>query len=301
MGLVTDSLKPLILRSTAEYRSWRRCQSSTIGFVPTMGALHAGHLSLAQQARRETSLVVMSIFVNPAQFAPTEDLQAYPRTLDADLTEVRRAGTVDVLFLPTTQDLYPHGIEQDVTRQSGAFVSVLGLSHQLEGSIRPTFFRGVATILTKFLNVVRPDVMYLGQKDIQQSVVVRRLMADLCFDTVLRVGPTVRDPDGLALSSRNIYLGPQDRVRATCLYRALRAAETAFEQGETDGPTLRQAVRAVLDREEGVEVEYVSVADLQALREVDRLQHGQEVVVSAAVRLGATRILDNIILRNGPR
>lgn len=261
-----------------------------------MGALHAGHLSLASQARAENSLVVMSIFVNPAQFAPTEDLDKYPRTLATDLLAIQSTGDVDVLFLPTAKELYPSGIEQDVARQSGAFVSVLGLSHQLEGSIRPTFFRGVATILTKFLNVVQPTVLYLGQKDIQQSIVVRRLMQDLCYETTLTVGPTVREQDGLALSSRNIYLTPTDRRRASCLYRSLSAVADAYtRRGERNSAVLIGIARDIL-LDQGVEIEYVSIADMINLKEVDVVPENQEIVVSAAIRLGATRILDNIIL-----
>ena len=259
-----------------------------------MGALHAGHLSLVNQAARENSLVVLSIFVNPAQFAPHEDLDRYPRPLESDLAKVKETGCVDVVFLPSANELYPGGITLEVSKQSGAFVTVLGLSHQLEGSIRPTFFRGVATVLTKFLNVVRPDVMYLGQKDVQQSIVVRRMMRDLCFDTELRVGATVREPDGLAMSSRNVYLTPIYRRKATCLIRALRAVEEGYRHGERNCATLRQCARQVIDDESGVETEYVSIADPQTLEELDVLKSG--AVVSAAVRLGKTRILDNIII-----
>lgn len=261
-----------------------------------MGALHAGHLSLAKQASAENSLVVMSIFVNPAQFAPTEDLEKYPRTIESDLAKIRKLGNVDVLFLPTAEELYPGGIEQDVSKQTGAFVSVLGLSHQLEGSIRPTFFRGVATVLSKFLNVVKPDILYLGQKDIQQSIVVRRMMRDLCYDCDLRIGKTVRESDGLAMSSRNVYLTPEYRSKATCLIRALSAAQEAYQAGEKNCAVLREIARGVLAAEEGVEVEYLSIANTTALGELDVLQEGQQAVISGAIRLGATRILDNIIL-----
>lgn len=297
MAPMNSALKPTILRTFAEYRAWRYAQSKTIGFVPTMGALHAGHLSLATQASRENGLVVMSIFVNPAQFAPTEDLEKYPRTLDADLDKIRKTGLVDILFLPSARELYPAGIEQDVTKQVGSFVSVLGLSHQLEGSIRPTFFRGVATVLTKFLNIIRPTRLYLGQKDIQQSIVVRRMMRDLCFDTELVVGATVREPDGLAMSSRNVYLTPENRLKATCLYRALRTVQDAFEvEGERSCERLKARAREILDGVDGIVVEYVSIADMHALVEMDHIGSGDVAVVSAAIRLGDTRILDNVIL-----
>ena len=259
-----------------------------------MGALHAGHLSLAQQAARESSLVVMSIFVNPAQFAPHEDLDKYPRPIESDLNAIRAMRAVDAVFLPSMMELYPGGIELDVTKQTGTFVSVLGLSHQLEGSVRPTFFRGVATVLTKFLNIIQPSILYLGQKDIQQSIVVRRMMKDLCFDAELRVGKTVREADGLAMSSRNVYLTPIYRKKAPCLYRALQAAEAAYRAGESNCATLRETARSVLEAESGVEVEYVSVADMHNLEELDVIK--DSAVISGAVRLGQTRILDNIIL-----
>lgn len=296
MDQLRSALKPTIFKSFAEYRSWRKAQSATIGFVPTMGALHAGHLSLAKQAASENSLVVMTIFVNPAQFAPHEDLDKYPRPIASDLAKIKQQGTVDVLVLPSPADLYPSGIEQDVTKQSGAFVSVLGLSHQLEGSVRPDFFRGVATVLAKFLNVIKPTVLYLGQKDIQQSIVVRRMMRDLCYDVDLKVGATVRESDGLAMSSRNVYLTPEYRKKATCLIRALRHAEEMYKSGQRNCQALKERARGVLGAEEGVGVEYVSVADMETLQELEMVEVGGRAVLSAAVRLGPTRILDNVIL-----
>ncbi|ORY82686.1 pantoate/beta-alanine ligase [Protomyces lactucae-debilis] len=293
------ALKPIIFRSVLEYRAWRHQQATkalTIGFVPTMGALHAGHISLVHQAASENSLVVMSIFVNPAQFAPNEDLDKYPRPIESDLAKICETGKVDAVFLPSAQDLYPSGIELDVQRQTGAFVSVLGLSHQLEGAVRPHFFRGVATVLAKFLNIIQPTILYLGQKDIQQSIVVRRMMRDLCYDAELRIGQTVRESDGLAMSSRNVYLSAENRKRATCLSRGLFAAEDAYKSGERNAETLRQCVRDILASEEGVEVEYVSVAHMDDLRELNMIE-ASPVVCSAAIRLGPTRILDNVILQ----
>jgi pantoate--beta-alanine ligase len=261
-----------------------------------MGALHAGHLSLVRQAKQENSLVVMSIFVNPAQFAPHEDLDKYPRPIESDLAKIRETGQVDAVFLPSAQDLYPSGIELDLNKQSGAFVSVLGLSHQLEGAVRPHFFRGVATVLAKFLSIIQPAVLYLGQKDIQQSIVVRRMMRDLCYDAELRIGATVRESDGLAMSSRNIYLSPENRKRATCLSRGLFAAEQRYKQGERDATALRKAVSDVLTAESGIEIEYVSVAHMDDLRELETVTESP-AVCSAAIRLGPTRILDNVILQ----
>lgn len=297
MVTINNTLKPTIFRSFAEYRSWRRLQTKTIGFVPTMGALHAGHQSLAEQASTENSLVVMSIFVNPAQFAPHEDLDRYPRPIESDLAKIRSQGKVDILVLPSASDLYPTGIVQDVNQQTGAFVSVLGLSHQLEGSIRPTFFRGVATVLAKFLNAIQPTVLYLGQKDIQQSIVVRRMMRDLCYDTELRVGKTIREEDGLAMSSRNMYLTPENRIKAPCLIRGLRAAEKEFNKGQKDGAILKASVKRVIEAVPGVKLDYVSVADMNTLQELDVVRQDHGAVLSAAVKLGETRILDNIILQ----
>lgn len=416
----------------------------SIGFVPTMGALHAGHLALAKRARKESDLVVLSIFVNPAQFAPSEDLDKYPRTLDKDLeaivataepvmpytngtashaangysTNSHSNGTtdganaqpelrsaVDVILLPSARELYPTGITQDVSAQRGAFIAVHGLSHQLEGLVRPHFFRGVSTVVHKLLAIVRPTTLYLGQKDVQQCVVVRRMMTDLLWhlDTNLVVGETVREQDGLAMSSRNVYLSQRDRKTAPRLYRALQAARQAYLAGEvrdaeevknicrrhlapssangagqressitaaeiagnssatsTDG---NSSIRQNGDVEEDLEIEYVSVADSVDLAEwvgdlpppsttttsssrtssstvgnatdarpdsgitpandtvptttssssatttargedgaldkqavSDLQRHSKIAILSAAIRLGSTRILDNVLL-----
>ena len=407
----------------------------SIGFVPTMGALHAGHLALAKRARKETDLVVLSIFVNPAQFAPSEDLDKYPRTLDKDLEAIvataepvmpytnghahehahehalasgHTSGTngvthgdepelrsaVDVILLPSARELYPTGITQDVSAQRGAFIAVHGLSHQLEGLVRPHFFRGVSTVVHKLLASVRPTTLYLGQKDVQQCVVVRRMMTDLLWhlDTSLVVGETVRESDGLAMSSRNVYLSPRDRRTAPRLYRALQAARHAYlDQGVRSADEIKSICRrhlapstvgedggrsaitaaeiagngavtgdrhanhtsraqeATEEDEDDLEIEYVSVADSVDLAEwvgdlppptsstaanssvgdgirpdsgivpipdttstrtetgigstggdaravSDLQRHCKIAILSAAIRLGSTRILDNVIL-----
>ncbi|BFZ54910.1 pantoate-beta-alanine ligase [Savitreella phatthalungensis] len=355
-GQGMSAAAPRIIRTFAEYRAWRASlplittslsrgtqttshvaaaapsgRPPTIGFVPTMGALHAGHLALARRARAETDLVVMSIFVNPAQFAPTEDLSRYPRTLEADLARIAETAetsgptsphpprsAVDVLILPQAHELYPTGIVQEVSSQRGAFINVHGLSEQLEGSVRPHFFRGVATVVHKLLAGVRPDVLYLGQKDVQQSVVVKRMMTDLLWhlDTSLRIGETVRESDGLAMSSRNVYLSPEARKTAPILHQALATAKRAYtDSGERDAEQIRGIARAVLERANApgatqVEIEYVNVNDNVDLADWqgplpsppppargDLKQQQQKIaILSAAIRLGNTRILDNVLL-----
>ncbi|KAK7061096.1 pantoate-beta-alanine ligase [Paramarasmius palmivorus] len=247
---MSSSLPPSnipIFTTVAAYREWRReafYAKKSVGFVPTMGALHDGHLSLVRRSLAENDLTVLSIFVNPAQFAPHEDLATYPRTLPRDLelldeqsysigSQVRKASAV---FLPTVQEMYPSGISQVVAEQKGTFVEVKGYSEEMEGKSRPTFFRGVATVVTKLFNAVEPTNAYFGQKDIQQAILLRRLVTDLLCSHPspenLHIVPTARDPStGLALSSRNTYLSPSGRKVAPTLYQALSAAQDAWDQG----------------------------------------------------------------------
>ncbi|PKI83028.1 pantoate--beta-alanine ligase (AMP-forming) [Malassezia vespertilionis] len=245
------------------YRAWRDesiRQGQSVGFVPTMGALHEGHLSLVDASLAENDMTIVSVFVNPAQFAPHEDLADYPRTLDSDLAQLhareakaKTRGRLAVL-IPTVKDVYPHGFTQEVAQQVGAFVEVKGLSHQMEGQTRPTFFRGVATVVTKLFNIVMPDKAYFGQKDIQQAIVIRRLTDDLLFRYPhgahnVRVLPTARDPaDHVALSSRNAYLNAQGRAAAPLLYKALSAGKQTWEALLAD-PSVSTAarVRTTLD------------------------------------------------------
>lgn len=283
-----------------------------------MGALHAGHLSLIRAAAAENPSVVVSIFVNPAQFAPHEDLTRYPRTLDSDVAQLEKlnaalppsSGRVEALFLPSVAEMYPSGIPLDQTQQRGAFVSVHGLSEQLEGVTRPHFFRGVATVCMKLFNAVQPDVAFFGQKDVQQTVVLRRLIQDLLIPVELRICETVREgEDGLAMSSRNVYLGDKRRGVAGGLYRALRAAEEVYKSGEGDRDTVLAAAEKVLEnvgRDEGVtiEVEYLSLADGEELNELQVLDGRGGTILSGAVRVmpagereSPVRIIDNIILK----
>jgi pantoate--beta-alanine ligase len=257
-----------------------------LGLVPTMGALHEGHLSLVRRARSENSTLAASIFVNPTQFGPQEDLDRYPRDLERDLDLLRLEGC-DLVFTPPSQSVYPPGFD--------TWVDVGALAHRLEGAVRPGHFRGVATVVCKLLNITRPDRAYFGQKDGQQTVVVRRLVRDLDLGCQVVVVPTVRAPDGLALSSRNVYLTPEQRQAAPVLYRALCRAHELWSAGERGGEELRQAVRQVLEREPLVQsVDYVSVADTDTLQELDTV--ADRAMVLAAMHLGSTRLIDNMIL-----
>jgi pantoate--beta-alanine ligase len=268
-------------------RKARRDQDKTIGLVPTMGALHEGHLSLVREARRMCDTVVVSIFVNPKQFAPTEDFSRYPRDLTKD-TMLLADYNVDYIFAPTVEEIYAKGFS--------THVEVEGLSDQLEGAARPGHFRGVATVLAILFNIARPDFAYFGQKDAQQTLVVRRMVRDLAFDTEIVVLPTVREESGLAFSSRNAYLTEEDRRAAPVLYRALSHAESAYNEGERSARKLLEIVRADIEHAaHGAQVEYVSVNDADTLAPLDRLED-RPVLVSLAVRFGKTRLIDNILL-----
>jgi pantoate--beta-alanine ligase len=268
-------------------RKVRRDQDKTIGLVPTMGALHEGHLSLVREARRMCDTVVVSIFVNPKQFGPSEDFTRYPRDLTKD-TSMLADYNVDYVFAPAVEEVYPKGFS--------THVEVEGLSDQLEGAARPGHFRGVATVLTILFNIVRPDFAYFGQKDAQQTLVVRRMVRDLAFDTEIVVLPTVREESGLAYSSRNAYLTEDDRRAAPALYRALSHAESAYAEGERNGRKLAEIVRTDIERAApSGQIEYVSVNDADTLAPLDRLED-RPVLVSLAVRFGKTRLIDNILL-----
>jgi pantoate--beta-alanine ligase len=267
-------------------RKVRREQDRTIGLVPTMGALHEGHLSLVREARRMCDTVVVSVFVNPKQFAPTEDFQTYPRDLTKD-TMLLADYNVDYIFAPAVEEIYP--------KNFSTHVEVEGLSDQLEGAARPGHFRGVATVLTILFNIVRPDFAYFGQKDAQQTLVVRRMVRDLAMDTEIVVLPTVREESGLAFSSRNAYLSEGDRRAAPVLRRALARAESAYGEGERNGKRIAELVRSEIEREPAAQIEYVSVADAETLAPLERLDD-RPVLVSLAVRFGKTRLIDNVVL-----
>lgn len=274
-----------VARTIAEARAIRRALSGTWGFVPTMGYLHDGHLSLVRRARAENDHVAVSIFVNPTQFGPHEDYNRYPRDLERDLQLLTPLG-VDLVFAPPVEEMYPPGFQ--------TWVVVEEVSRPLEGAARPGHFRGVATVVTKLFNIIQPDRAYFGQKDAQQAVVIRRMVQDLNIPVEIVVCPTVREPDGLAMSSRNTYLGPEERRAATVLFRALQAAKARYEEGERDAERLRAVMREVIQAEPLARLDYVSVADPETLQELSRVE--DRALLSLAVYIGKTRLIDNILL-----
>ena len=273
-----------VLHTVAEMRS-ARAGLADLGLVPTMGYLHEGHLSQVRRARAENAAVAVSIFVNPTQFGPNEDLSRYPRDVPRDLGLLEAAG-VDVAFVPDAAEMYPPGFD---TR-----IEVGGITDVLEGAVRPGHFAGVATVVAKLFNIIQPTRAYFGQKDAQQSVVIKKLVRDLELPVEVIVAPTVREADGLALSSRNSYLTPEQRASAPAIFRALSAARERFEAGERDAEILREAMRRTIAAEPQMRIDYVSIADPLSLRELAAVE-GQ-ALASMAVRLGATRLIDNLIL-----
>jgi len=269
-----------------EVRAARSYLAEPVGLVPTMGYLHAGHLSLVRSARSECASVVVSIFVNPTQFGPQEDLAAYPRDLTRDL-QMLESEKVDLVWLPTSDAMYPPDYQ--------TWVSVETVTQRLEGAMRPGHFRGVATVVTKLFTAVLPDKAYFGQKDAQQAVVVQQLTRDLNLPVQVVICPTVREPDGLALSSRNAYLSPEERRAAACLYRALSAAQSAFQAGERRAQELRKMMDKTLHQEPLAHVQYVSCADPVTLEELDgEITHA---LLSMAVFIGKTRLIDNLVIK----
>ncbi len=260
-------------------------RSLSWGLVPTMGFLHQGHLSLVAAAKDANDRVGASIFVNPMQFAPTEDLATYPRDLDRDFQLLRDAG-VDLLFVPDNESIYPPGFQTTV--------SVADISRPLEGSTRPTHFQGVTTVVAKLFNIFQPDRAYFGQKDAQQTAVLRRMVVDLNFNLRMVICPTVREKDGLAMSSRNAYLSAEAREAAPVLYRALSAAAAAVELGERDGDKLRRMITKLIAAQPLSQIDYVSIADALTLQEADQI--AGELLLSTAVYFGKTRLIDNIPL-----
>ena len=257
-----------------------------LGLVPTMGALHEGHLALVRQARRENATVAVSIFVNPTQFGPQEDLAAYPRDMERDLKLLEAEG-IDLVYTPAPEEVYPPGFD--------TWVEPGELANRLEGAVRPGHFRGVATVVTKLFNVVRPERAYFGQKDGQQLAVIRQLVRDLNLGIEIVAVPTVRDADGLALSSRNAYLTAEQRAAAPVIYRALSRSGELWREGQGDAELLRIAVRSILEEEPLIGgIDYVSVADAATLQELERV--GGPAMVSVAVRMGQTRLIDNVVL-----
>ena len=275
----------LTVITLSELHTARHSFPGTVGLVPTMGYLHEGHLSLIRRAREECDHVVVSVFVNPTQVGPQEDLSKYPRDLDRDLSLIEPLG-VDLVWSPTTESMYPQGYQ--------TWVEVEAITRPLEGARRPGHFKGVTTIVAKLFNGVQPHRAYFGQKDAQQAAVIRQMTRDLNFPIEIVVCPIVREPDGLAMSSRNVYLEPEQRKAATVLYRSLTAARNAYENGERDAETLRQIMKDMLAAEPLAQMQYVSCADYDTLEELERVT-GQ-ALLSMAVFLGKTRLIDNFVL-----
>ena len=264
-----------------------RAAGKHIALVPTMGALHAGHRALIREACARADAVVVSVFVNPAQFGPSEDLARYPRNLDQDVAFSSAAGA-SVVFAPAAAAMYPPGFQ--------TYVTVERLALPLEGAARPGHFRGVATVVAKLLNITRPGTAIFGQKDAQQAAVIRRMVADMDCGVEIVVVPTVREEDGLALSSRNAYLTPAERAQAPVLYRSLRHAGEMVKRGERSGAALAEAVISEISRGSSAAVEYVAVNDPETLEALSTLAPGGRVLLSLAARFGTTRLIDNILL-----
>jgi len=275
-----------ISAATEKIRQLKR----NIGFVPTMGALHAGHFSLIKQARKENDVVVVSIFVNPAQFGPGEDFKRYPRLLKRDIESCRKLG-VDFVFLPDRNDMYPEGYS--------TFVNVEALSDVLCGASRPGHFRGVATVVAKLLNIIAPDTLYLGQKDAQQAVIITRMVKDLNFPVKVKVLPTVRQKDGLALSSRNAFLSKNEKSSAVVLSKALRFAETLVSNGQRNASRIIGRMKQLIEKNKQAKIDYIAIVDSENLRPLKRIVDG--CLITLAVHIGKTRLIDNMIVKSKVR
>jgi pantoate--beta-alanine ligase len=278
-------------RMSSVARKIRREQDRTIGLVPTMGALHQGHLSLVREARQMCDIVVVSVFVNPAQFGPSEDYERYPRDLTKD-TALLTDYNVDYIFAPPVEEIYPRGFS--------TYVTVEGLSDQLEGASRPGHFRGVATVVTVLLNIIRPDFAFFGQKDAQQALIIKRLVRDLAFDTEILVLSTVREDSGLAISSRNAYLSDEEREAAQVIRRGLVKAREAYKGGERSAGKLADIVRSTIEAEPRARIDYASVTDAETLEKLDKLDE-RAILIAVAARIGKTRLIDNIVLNIGAK
>jgi pantoate--beta-alanine ligase len=278
-------------RMSSVARKIRRDQDRSIGLVPTMGALHEGHLSLVREARRMCDVVVVSVFVNPTQFGPSEDFEHYPRDLTKD-TALLTDYNVDYIFAPPLEEIYP--------KDFSTYVNVGGLSKLLEGETRPGHFRGVATVVSILFNTVRPDFAFFGQKDAQQAVIIKRLVRDLAFDTEIVVLPTVREDSGLAISSRNLYLDAEEQESASVIHRALKQAKEVYKKGEHHAGKLADIVRKTIETEPRVRVDYVSVVDAETLERLDKLDE-RPILIAVAAYVGKTRLIDNTMLNKAKK
>lgn len=274
-----------VIETIASYRELRSSCQGSVGFVPTMGYLHRGHIALVERARKETDLVVVSIFVNPTQFGPKEDFKSYPRDTARDLALLEPF--TDVVFMPSPEEMYPAGYD--------TWVDVGSITTMLEGASRPGHFRGVATVVTKLFNIVRPHKAYFGQKDAQQLRVIQKMVKELDMPLEIVPCPTVREPDGLAMSSRNTYLTPEQRAGAPILYQSLMMAHEMWQTGDHDVASLKKAMTRLIETEPHGKIDYISIADPATLEEVEGSR--ASVLISMAVRFGTTRLIDNLLLQ----
>jgi len=274
-----------LLKTISELRAYRNGLTGSIGFVPTMGFLHEGHLSLVKQSNSDCAHTVVSIFVNPTQFGPNEDFNSYPRDTDRDLVLLENAGA-DAVFFPSVDEMYPKGADTLIVPGK--------IAERLEGTVRPDHFKGVATVVLKLFNLAQPQKAYFGQKDAQQVAVIKRMVADLNVPVEIVVMPTMRENDGLAMSSRNTYLNPIERKTATVLYRSLKLAEGLIDEGERDVNIVKQRMNHLFNTEQLARVDYVSVAEAVSLEEETFIV--KPVLISLALRIGGTRLIDNFLL-----
>ena len=275
----------IVIKTIPDMTYLRSNLKEPVGFVPTMGYLHEGHMSLVRKAKAENKSVVVSIYVNPTQFGPKEDLSKYPRNLDRDLAMLDKEGT-DAVFFPNDKEMYPAGYD--------TWVIVDNLTKPLEGDSRPTHFRGVTTIVTKLFNIVRPTKAYFGQKDAQQALVIKKMAIDLNMNLDVVVRPTLREPDGLAMSSRNVYLNPEQRKEAPVLYKSLLLAKDMFAIGERNAAAILEQMTVMIQKESLAQIDYISIANTETLAELKTIE--KSALVSMAVRFGNTRLIDNIML-----
>jgi pantoate--beta-alanine ligase len=273
------------IQDTARYIKKNRREGNSIGLVPTMGYLHQGHLSLVKKARQENKIVIMSIFVNPTQFGPNEDYKKYPRDIRRDERMAKEAG-VDAVFYPTVKAMYPNGYK--------TYVQVEDITERLCGSSRPDHFKGVATVVTKLFNIVQPDSAYFGQKDAQQAVVIKRMARDLDMNLKIKVLPIVREPDGLAMSSRNVYLSEGQRRDALVLYESLNLAKRLIKDGIRDADEVRLRMKRLISSKDSARIDYISISDIGSLNEVKVI--GKDTLIALGVWIGKTRLIDNIVI-----
>ncbi len=275
----------IIAKTIAEVRRLREGFPKPVGLVPTMGYLHNGHLALIRRARTENNLMVVSVFVNPAQFGPQEDFKTYPRDIESDLKILARENT-DIVFLPPVEEMYPPGFD--------SWVDMGKIARRLEGASRPGHFRGVATVVAKLFNIIQPTSAYFGQKDAQQTIVINKMVADLNMNLKIITVPTVREDDGLAISSRNAYLNPKERQAATVLYRSLCLSQQLWAEGEKEAGKIKERMIDLIHSEPVADIDYVSIAEPEILEDMEAVK--APALVSLAVRIGKTRLIDNVVL-----